>query len=149
MVDYLFIYTKKAMAWDEQYAYIHKYLVNIDSNYQKIYIKKMNRHPYVYMLFYQATDPSFFQNNVKRDGFEVLSVGKYFFTDNDFNYIYCYWKKENKPKTILVTNDLDSTYAPLYTINSFNGVHSLSAIYDLEKTENYLLLNKQNIPTCR
>lgn len=148
MIDYLFIYTKKAMAWDEQYAYIYKYLSDIDSNYKKVYIKKMNTQPYIYMLFYQVTDPNFFQNNAKKDGFEVLSVGKYIFTENNFDSIYCSWQKEGKIKTIFVTNDLDYSFSPLYTVYSFNNVHKLSAIYDLEKTEAYLKSKDMPLPKC-
>lgn len=144
MVDYFFVYTKKAMAWDEYFPQISQYLEQNDFNYQEVYIKKFNSNPYIYLLFYQAVDPNYFWDQVTKDGFNVLSIGKYKFTDDNFNYIYCNWKKTGQKKTLFISNEVQASFNPVYLIKSYNQVHSLIAIYDLEKTEQFLKL-KENI----
>lgn len=148
MLDYFFIYTKKALVWDEYWAPIYNYLSTVESNYERIYVKKINERPYIYMLFYQAVNPLFFRSIAEKQGFEVLSVGKYKFIDNGLNYVYCRWVKEGKPKTIMVTDEGEPFFAPVKIIRSFNEVHIRAVIYDLEKTDNYLKINNQKISGC-
>lgn len=149
MVDYLFVYTKKAMAWDEYYLDIYKYLKTVDKDYDVIFIKKFNKHPYIYQLFYQSIDPEFFRNNVVRDKFEVLSVGKYKYIEGDLDNTFCLWQKTGRPKTIYVTNEIKETYDPILIISSFNKVHLRAALYDFEKTQKFLASKEIDTIVCK
>ncbi|MCM8787910.1 MAG: hypothetical protein NC935_07680, partial [Candidatus Omnitrophica bacterium] len=149
MTDYLFVYTKKAMAWDDYYLDIYKYLQNVDKDYDAMFIKKFNKHPYIYQLFYQAVDPDFFRNNVVRDGFEVLSVGKYRYVEGDFKAAYCMWQKAPQSRILYVTNEIKENYDPILVVSSFNKVHQLAAIYDLNKTQKFLLSHKTDTIVCK
>lgn len=149
MLDYFFVYTKKSMAWDEYYLDIYKYLKSVDKDYDVIFIKKFNKNPYIYQLFYQSIDPEFFRNNVVRDKFEVLSVGKYKYIEGDFDNTFCLWQKTGRPKTIYVTNEIKETYDPLLIISSFNKVHKRAAIYDFARTENYLKTKEISPIMCK
>lgn len=133
MVDYFFIYTKKAMAWDEEYKTIYSYIKTHEADYDRVYIKKTNTNPYIYAAFYLNLDPKKFQKEAKRKDFAVNSVGKYKFQDADFKGIYCQWIKDKKPKSLFVTNE-EKLPLPLITVKSFNKVHNLMYLYDMEKT---------------
>ncbi len=138
MVDYYFIYTKKAEAWDDYYKDAYSFLSPFEDNYDQIYVKKVNRHPYIYMVFYTAYNPYNFQKDIKRNGFEVLELGKYKFVENDFKYIYCEWLKGDMKKSIFITDELIKSYNPIKVITSFNGVHTKLVIYDIEETHKLL-----------
>lgn len=145
MVDYLFVYTKKAEAWDEHQKKIYSYLATVDKNYDSIYVKKINSNPYIYMAFYLALDPNYFQKNVKRNGYEVTSVGKYYFVNDSFNTIYCNWLAENMPKTVFVTDEMIEDLKPIYKATGFNGVYTRAAVYNLELSHQALEENKGRI----
>lgn len=149
MVDYLFIYTKKAMAWDEYYLDIYKYLKTADQDYDVISIKKFNKHPYIYQLFYQSIDPKFFEDNVVRDKFEVLSVGKYKYVEADFKATFCLWQQTPQLKTLYVTNEVKENYDPILVISSFNKVHPQAAIYDFERTQKFLASKEIDTIICK
>jgi len=143
MVDYFFIYTKKAMAWEEQYKPMYNFLSIVEKNYKVIFIHKLNRHPYIYHIFYQAVDPNYFINNVERKDNEVLSLGKYRYVDDDLDNIYCLWQKTGRKKTLYITDGRRSNSIPLFSIKSFNKVHTLISIYDLERVEkDFIGINK-------
>ncbi len=149
MIDYLLIYTKKASAWEDYYIDIYKYIAEIEKEYTNIYIQKFNKHPYIYMLFFLSYEPQKFQNQVVREGFEVLSIEKYKFTDNDFSFIYCGWLKENKPNTLFITNYYNEQLDPLFIVRSFNKVHVQAAIYDMERTQKFLSIKQLDLIQCR
>lgn len=148
MVDYFFVYTKKAAAWDDYYSDIYKYLKIVDKDYDVIYIKKFNRHPYIYQVFYQVIDSSFFKDNVVREGFEVSAVGKYKYVEEDLKAAYFLWQKAPHLNTLYVTNEVNDSYNPILIVYSFNKVHRLSAIYDLRKTKEFFISQKKDTIVC-
>ena len=147
MTDYFLVYTKKAMAWEEQYKPLFNYLSDVENDYQIIYFRKMNRHPYIYQSFYQKIDPNYFLNNVKRENFEVLELGKYKYIDNNFNFAYCNWNNTGKRKSLYVANSNDVSAKPKFYVNSYNNVHRLVSVYDIEEVEKELKQNN-NLPLC-
>ncbi len=151
--DYFLVYTKKALAWDEYYPQVYSFLKTIDKDYQTVYFRKINDQPYIYMLFYQSIEPNFFRENVKRDKYDVLSVGKYQFIDIGFAGVFCRWQNENKPKMLLATDE-DNLWPqsiaprPLLTVKSANGVRTLALVYDIGKTVDDLISRSIGLPGC-
>ncbi len=152
-IDYFLVYTKKTMVWDEYYPQVYAFLKNVDRDYQTIYFHKLNSQPYIYMLFYEAIEPNFFREVVKRDNYDVMSVGKYQFVDFGFSGAFCRWQEENKVKTLLVTDE-DNLWPksiaprPLLTVKSANGVHVLAVVYDIGKTVDYLKEKEIDLSLC-
>lgn len=144
LVDYFYIYTKKAMAWDEQYVGINEYIREKRNKYDKTYIKKFNRNSYIYTLFFIPIDPLIFQNHSKKNDFTVNSVENLYFTDLTLEKLYCEWIKEGGQRTLYVTDE-SSWVDPVYTSWSKNGVHKLAYIYDFNDVKkNKETKNKMN-----
>ena len=136
LTDYFFVYTKQANAWDDFYVDTINYLNQIDNNYESVYFRKFTNHPYIYLSFFKPIKYDYFLNNIVRDGFEVTSIGKYHFIDNDINYMYCKWLQENKPKIVFITNEIKYEYKPIYVAKSFNDFHAFVGFYDMEIVDN-------------
>lgn len=149
MFNYFFVYTKKAMAWDEYYRDIFTYVNEVKDDYKTVYIKRITNHPYIYTLFYLSINPNYVKDNIIRNNFEVNRVGKYIFADIDLNGLYCQWLKANKPKILNITDDTDLYSYALFYSSSFNKVYKFAAIYDFEKLENYRLSGKVSLPECK
>lgn len=149
MVDYFFIYTKKAMVWDEYYEPLFKFLDYTDDKYETVYFQKLTNHPYIYQLFYQGIDPAYFNQNSVRNGYDVNSIGKYRYFDGDFANIYCQWDRGGKPKALLVTKESKLPPPPMFTVKSFNQVHTLLVVYDLEHMETFFNTSQEfDSPVC-
>ena len=147
-LDYFFSYSKKAMAWNEQFVGAFRYLKEIESDYDRIYIKKMTVSPYIYLLFYTKYDPGLLASDMIRSGDQVESVGKYHFTEMQIDSIYCRWRQSNKANTLFVSDNQLADQA-LFTVKSYNQVHQLLNIYDMSQYEEYLIRTKKQIPYCQ
>jgi 4-amino-4-deoxy-L-arabinose transferase-like glycosyltransferase len=114
--------------WQYGYQQSITYVKSVENNYDNIQVTNALGRPYIYYLFYNKTNPSYFRQtaNIQRDGFGFVTVesfGKYSFP-NIFNYNL---SKKEKVLYIGSSESLPNGAKILKTFYLLNGQPALVA----------------------
>ena len=138
LVDYFVIYPQtSAQSFRYGYKQLYKYLKSQEGNYNQFIISNKidQSHQYIFQLFFQKIDPSYYHNpiNVSRyfdqGGWVVVTrIGNYYYVPSvpDLN--------KYPPKSLLVVTkgEVDNPTAPIYKIDYPKG-ENVFEIYDADK----------------
>ena len=121
---YYKVYAQKyGSQWQDGYKQMVEYVKGVQDNYDYIYVTSDYGRPYIYLLFYEQTDPAYYwrTRNVNRDWYGfwyVYGFGKYMFTEPK---IPGHWLIVDTGKQTTLQNNLlktiyDSSGGPVFNV---------------------------------
>ena len=91
--------TNNALAFGDGYKQMVQYVITREADYDRIYISGYYWRPYIFMLYWGSTEPSFYQQTGNREQF-----GKYVFSGSSWDTNGMKFMDPNFDFSVLATN---------------------------------------------